>query len=218
MCGEVNPDQISADFSDFPFENRNRDLKFSLVDEGKQNIVREKFEPKKAAQSILNLGYYVPVDIINQDYFALQTFNGLFGGFAHSKLFQNIREKKSLAYYADSSVDVLQHFLFVEAGIGRANRNLVLKLINQQLKEIQLGNFSEQELAQTTLLLKNIFQQGLDSQRVLIERLYLSLKIPQLLPDNQWLTAFEVVTKEDVIRIARQIELQAVYFLEGIDN
>ena len=218
VCGEVNSAKIIAAFSEFPFEKGSRLQTFALVDEGKQNIVREKFEPKKAAQSILNLGYYVPINIIDQEYFALQTFNGLFGGFAHSKLFQNIREKKSLAYYADSSIDILQHFLFVEAGIEGSNRNLVLKLINQQLKEIQLGHFSEQELQQTTLLLKNIFQQGLDSQRVLIERSYLSLKLPYLLPENQWLAAFEKVNREDVIRIARQIELQAVYFLEGINN
>lgn len=218
VCGEVNSEKIIAAFSDFPFKKANRSQTFILVDEGMQNVIREKVESKKAGQSILNLGYYVPVNTVSQHYFALQTFNGLFGGFAHSKLFQNIREKQSLAYYADSSIDILQHFLFVEAGIERENRNLVLKLINQQLKEIQAGHFSNHELIQTTLLLKNIFQQGLDSQRVLIERQYLSMKLPQLLPNNQWLDAFEAVTKEDVIQIARQIELQAVYFLEGTDN
>ncbi|MBS7577891.1 MULTISPECIES: pitrilysin family protein [unclassified Enterococcus] len=215
VCGEVDDQKIIAAFSKFPFKKGRSTQAFETVDEGKQNIITEKVESKKASQSILNLGYYVPVDIISHDYFALQAFNGLFGGFAHSKLFQNIREKQGLAYYADSSIDIMQHFLFVEAGIEQQNRNLALKLINQQLREIQLGHFSDQELLQTSLLLKNIYQQGLDSQRALIERLYLSLKMPNLLPNDQWLEAFAKVSKEDVIRIARQVELQAVYFLEG---
>ena len=58
--------------------------------------VIEKFDVK---QGKLNIGFS-NIFYGDPDYFALQLFNGLFGGFSHSKLFINVREKASLAYYA----------------------------------------------------------------------------------------------------------------------
>ncbi len=49
--------------------------------------------------------------------FALQVFNGIFGGFPHSKLFMNVREKEHLAYYASSSIDTFRGFMTVQTGI-----------------------------------------------------------------------------------------------------
>ena len=63
-------------------------------------------------------------------------FNGLFGGFPHSKLFLNVREKHSLAYYASSSVEPFRGLLTVQTGIDGKNREKVLRLVNDQLKEI----------------------------------------------------------------------------------
>lgn len=44
-------------------------------------------------QSKLHIGYRTFITYKDEDYFALQLFNGLFGGFSHSKLFVNVREK-----------------------------------------------------------------------------------------------------------------------------
>ena len=50
----------------------------------------------------------------------LQVFNGIFGGFPHSKLFINVREKASLAYYAASRLESHKGLLMVMSGIENA--------------------------------------------------------------------------------------------------
>ena len=62
--------------------------------------VREKQDMK---QGKLHLGFSTPITFQHPDYPKMQMTNGVFGGFAHSKLFMNVREKESMAYYASSS-------------------------------------------------------------------------------------------------------------------
>ena len=64
--------------------------------------VKEIKEPQDVKQGKLNIGYRTNVFYGDKDYYALQVFNGIFGGFSHSKLFINVREKESLAYYVAS--------------------------------------------------------------------------------------------------------------------
>ena len=70
------------------------------------NIVKERQVREPIVQAKLNLAYQTNVYYDEPERFALMVFNGLFGGFPHSKLFMNVREKESLAYYASSSVDI----------------------------------------------------------------------------------------------------------------
>lgn len=215
--GAVNEAELIEQFEAFPFAKRDTKDSIFFIDEGVQSTIREKTEQKKANQSILNIGYYVPADISKKEYFPLQVFNGLFGGFSHSKLFTNIREESSLAYDISSSVDVLRHLLIVETGIQKENKMQVIKLINQQLNDLKKGKFSKKELEQTILMLENIYQQGSDSQKVMLERMYLSRKIPEILSKNEWLNALRQVKKEDVTQIAESLKLQVIYFMEGIE-
>ena len=78
------------------------------------------------------------------------------------------------------------------------------------------GDISENELRQTKDMLRNAYFLSLDSPSNLIEQAY----IKQLLPDRQlsqaeWLQRLDAVTKSDVVRIAKTLNLQALYFMEG---
>ena len=75
-----------------------------LPREAQQKIEDEKeiIEKLDVKQGKLNIGFRTNIFYGDSEYFALQLFNGLFGGFSHSKLFINVREKASLAYYASS--------------------------------------------------------------------------------------------------------------------
>ena len=59
-------------------------------------------------QGKLSLGYNVDIDINSDEYFQMMVYNGILGGGVQSKLFQNVREKYSLAYYAFSRFDKFQ--------------------------------------------------------------------------------------------------------------
>ena len=82
---------------------------------------KEIIEESDVKQGKLNIGYRTHVAYGDPDYYALQLFNGIFGGFSHSKLFINVREKASLAYYAASRLESHKGLLMVMAGIENAN-------------------------------------------------------------------------------------------------
>lgn len=181
------------------------------------NLIAEKQEQEPLTQSKLNLGYAMDVYYGQQERFALMVFNGLFGGFPHSRLFMNVREKESMAYYASSSYDTFRGFVSVQTGIDGENRERVLHLIAQQLESLQRGEITAEELAQTKAMLKNSFLLSLDSPQAMIEAAYLDNWLPEAaMSDEVILAGIEAVTVKEVQKIAQKMQLKAVYCLEGV--
>ena len=146
----------------------------------------------------------------------MQVFNGIFGGFPHSKLFMNVREKEHLAYYASSSIDTFRGFMTVQTGIDGKNRNQVLRLISTELENIRLGKISELEIEQTKAMLKNQYILALDNAGAWLEKEYLNQLMPQtMLTAEEWIARINAVTIPEIQEVAKRLELQAIFFLEG---
>ena len=120
-------------------------------------------------QGKLHIGYSTPVRFGDKDFAKMQIFNGIFGGYAHSKLFMNVREKESLAYYASSSYSSHYGLLFVVSGIEPTNEEKARDVIAKQLTSMQNGEITDLELAQTKAMLINQMKEALDSPRGQIE-------------------------------------------------
>ena len=56
-------------------------------------------------QGKLCMGFRTNIEPSSQDYYSLVVYNAILGGSTHSKLFRNVREKESLAYYAQSVLE-----------------------------------------------------------------------------------------------------------------
>lgn len=145
----------------------------------------------------------------------MQIFNGIFGGYAHSKLFMNVREKESLAYYASSSYSSQYGLLFVVSGIEPANEEKARKLIAEQLKVMQNGEITDLELAQTKAMLINQLKEALDSPRGQIEIFDQYKVLDEPFTMDTWTARWQSVSKEDVQKVAQDIKLEATYFLCG---
>ncbi|MCA5014134.1 MULTISPECIES: EF-P 5-aminopentanol modification-associated protein YfmF [unclassified Enterococcus] len=216
VLGDVDETTVTALFKALPFEDRSAGKADVFYTQPSRNVIEERSEQEKVAQSKLNLGYHTDIFYGDENYFALQIFNGVFGGFPHSKLFMNVREKENLAYYASSSIDTFRGFLSVQTGIDGKNRNQVLHLIAQELENIRQGNVTELEIKQTKAMLKNQYLLSLDNAGAVLETEYLDDLIPHLrLEDDEWIRRMEAVTLADVQRVAKRIQLQAIFFLEG---
>ncbi|MGG5342684.1 EF-P 5-aminopentanol modification-associated protein YfmF [Enterococcus sp. AZ192] len=216
VLGDVDETTVAALFKVLPFEDRSAGKADVFYTQPSRNVIEERSEQEKVAQSKLNLGYHTDIFYGDENYFALQIFNGVFGGFPHSKLFMNVREKENLAYYASSSIDTFRGFLSVQTGIDGKNRNQVLHLIAQELENIRQGNVTELEIKQTKAMLKNQYLLSLDNAGAVLETEYLDDLIPHLrLEDDEWIRRMEAVTLADVQRVAKRIQLQAIFFLEG---
>jgi predicted Zn-dependent peptidase len=215
VIGDVEEAQVVEIIEGLPFEDRPEKDLTVFYQQKTENVIREKIVREPVTQAKLNLGYHTGIYYNQPERFSLMVFNGLFGGFPHSKLFMNVREKESLAYYASSNVDTFRGYLSVQTGIDGNNRDQVFALIEQQLQSLQKGEITEAELAQTKAMLKNQFLLSLDSPQSLIETEYLNQWVPNTeMSEEQFIQRLEEVSVTDVQKIAQKIELQAVFFLD----
>lgn len=216
VVGDVDPDKAAEAVAQLPFEPRETAHPELFYTQPQVNIVKERQVREPIVQAKLNLAYQTNVYYDEPERFALMVFNGLFGGFPHSKLFMNVREKESLAYYASSSVDTFRGFMSVQTGIDEKNRNQVLRLIHEQLESLRNGEITDLELAQTKAMLRNQYLLSLDSPQAAIEASFLDSWLPKTkLSDEEWLKRMESVTIKEIQQVAEQIELQAIFFLAG---
>lgn len=184
----------------------------------RNNEEKEVVEKQELKQSKLHIGYRTFVTYKDEDYFALQLFNGLFGGFSHSKLFVNVREKNSIAYYAASRFESHKGLLFVMSGIEAKNYEKAVEIIKEQMLAMQNGEFSEEEIHQTKSVIQNQILEAIDTPRGFVEMLYHGIISDRTRPVEEWLTGIESVTKEEIVKVAKNIELDTIYFLQGTEG
>ncbi|MED2898311.1 EF-P 5-aminopentanol modification-associated protein YfmF [Bacillus tropicus] len=184
----------------------------------RNNEEKEVVEKQELKQSKLHIGYRTFITYKDEDYFALQLFNGLFGGFSHSKLFVNVREKNSLAYYAASRFESHKGLLFVMSGIEAKNYEKAVEIIKEQMLAMQNGDFSEEEMHQTKSVIQNQILEAIDTPRGFVEMLYHGIISDRTRPVEEWLTGIESVTKEEIVKVAKNIELDTIYFLHGTEG
>ncbi|GGJ56430.1 putative Zn-dependent peptidase [Anoxybacillus voinovskiensis] len=205
--------------SHFSFPSRSAQTVASVTTQRKTvNDVRQVVEKQDVKQGKLNIGYRTHITYEDDDYYALQQFNGIFGGFSHSKLFINVREKASLAYYAASRLESHKGLLMVMTGIEPANYEKALHIIHEQMKAMKQGDFTDEEMAQTKAVIRNQLLETLDTPRGLVEVLYHNVISARKRPVEEWLAKIEDVSREDVIRVAEKVELDTIYFLTGMEG
>lgn len=175
-------------------------------------------EPMDVNQGKLCLGFRTQIEANSSDYFPLAIYNGILGGGVQSKLFQNVREKESLAYSAFSLLEKYKGLLMSCSGIEIANREKAERIILEQIKAINSGDISETEMRAT----KKIFETGLkimqDSQEGMVD-FYLSQHIAGMHEDvDEFYKKLMSVNKEDVIRVSKMISLDTIYFLTSLQG
>jgi predicted Zn-dependent peptidase len=198
----------------FTFDNTNQQVtEAATKKEVKENEVIEEQDVK---QGKLNIGYRTNSTYRDDDYYALQMFNGIFGGFSHSKLFINVREKASLAYYAASRVESHKGLLMVMSGIEVQNYEQAVTIIREQMAAMKKGDFSDQEFDQTKAVIRNQLLETIDTAYGLVEIVYHNVIAQKVRSFDEYLQGIEDVSKEDVVKVAEKVELDTIYFLKGM--
>ena len=177
--------------------------------------VRRVREQQEMKQGKLHLGFSTPIKFGHPDYEKMQVTNGIFSGFAHSKLFMNVREKESMAYYVSSTYASQYGLLYVMAGIDAELEEKAVTLIQEQLSEMQNGKVTDLELDQTKALLNNSITSAFDSARGQIEVFDQFKELDENFTAERLISRWEAVTKDDVMKMAKAIQLEIVYLLSG---
>src|SRR5204863_5336120 len=97
--------------------------------------------------------------------FACYVLNTMLGGGMSSRLFQNIREKRGLAYSVFSGLNTFRDVgcLAVYAGTGTANARTVVELIMEEFRRLKAAPPASEELQRVKDYLKGSMLLGLES-------------------------------------------------------
>ncbi|WP_071459507.1 EF-P 5-aminopentanol modification-associated protein YfmF [Bacillus massilinigeriensis] len=214
VVGDIEEEEVeSLSKKLFIFNDRNPErIETSLTENKKEQVVKEEQDVK---QGKLNIGCRTHIAYGDPDYAALQVFNGIFGGFSHSKLFLNVREKESLAYYAASRLESHKGIMMIMAGIESDKYNRTVEIIKEQLEEMKQGSFNDEEISQTKLVIENQMLETMDTARGIVDILYHSVIAAKDVTADEWLKAMETVSRNEIIAAAKKIDLDTIYFLTG---
>jgi len=140
--------------------------------------------------------------------FALRVLDTILGGSTSSRLFQEVREKRGLAYavysYASHYSDTGQVALYV--GTRPDNVAKAMDVIGAELRRLQEGGVSEEELERARENVKGRTVLSMESTLTRMNRLGSSLLMGvPLLTVDEVLAAFDAVTLEDVMTLAADL-------------
>lgn len=197
-------------------ESAQADISYPKTDIIKQVTQQKKIEePLEVAQGKLSLGFRTKVSPRDQEYYALMVYNAILGGGPHSKLFNNVREKLSLAYYVFSRLERFKGLMLVSSGIEVQNFQKAYDEIMLQVEDMKNGNISEIEYQAAVKSLINSIK-SLTDNAFQMEDYYLGQLVGGTDDSMEDLMSkITSVTKEDVVKAARNIALDTVYFLKN---
>ena len=166
----------------------------------------------------VDMGFSTPISLLDPRFAAMQVFNNLFGGGMTCKLFQNIREKKSLCYDIGSGYYGTKGLLSVSAGIDCDKDELVQELILKELDDCRKGEITDEELLSAQEALISSLRSTNDSPGS-IEGYYATGMLSGFrVTPEVYIDRIRAVTREDVMEAANLLELKCVYFLKGVEE
>ena len=169
-------------------------------------------EHMQVGQGNLVIGLKVNSNKENAKYIT-SVYNAILGGGANSKLFQNVREKESLAYTAASNYRRQKNVIFIRCGIEIENYKKALDTIKVQLEDIKSGNFTEEDLNNSKKLIVESIR-GISSEQDTEITYYYGQELSnKLVSLEEYVKKIEEVTKKDVEEIANEIKIDTIYFL-----
>lgn len=176
-----------------------------------KNVVEE----KKVSQSKLCLGFKTGVGPDHPQLSAFRLMNSVLGGSPSSKLFLNVREKRSLCYYCASHSDRLKGILLIDCGVEADKVEETKEAIFAELDAIRRGDITGEELEFARLSLQNSFR-SVGETPYSMEAFYLTQTLLGMeeTPLEQS-DRLDRITREDVAAAAALPGLDTVYVLTG---
>lgn len=184
--------------------------------ESKQIVekTREFFQSMNITQGKLVLGLDVNYKADNVIEVA-QVYNSILGGSANSFMFQNVREKASLAYSAKSNFVKQKMNIFVRLGIQIENFEKAYELTKVQIENIRNGKITDADIENAkTFLIASIgnIEEEQDTEIVY----YIGQEIAKTnITPKEYAERIQKVSKEDVINLAKSININTMYFLKN---
>ena len=211
------PDDVMKKIEENIQELKERNPEYILTE---SQVKEETKEPKmieekmEIAQAKLVIGLDVLANQKEDKYIAL-VYNGILGGIPTSKLFQNVREKESLAYTASSSYLRQKNNIFIKCGIEAKNYKKAKEIIEEQLKDMEQGKFTKEDIESAKRNIISVVKCIPDEQDLGITY-YFGQELSAIKMDfKEYIQNIEKVTKEQIQELAKKVKINTIYLLKG---
>jgi predicted Zn-dependent peptidase len=147
------------------------------------------------------------VPLGHEDRFGIAVLNNVLGGGMSSRLFQNIREKRGLAYAIFSELTPYSDagMLTVYAGSAKETVGQILDLIVSEFRDLKESPVTEEELTRSKNHLKGSLMLSLESTSARMSNLARQeLYFRRFYTLDEILASIEVVTREQLQKLAQQ--------------
>ncbi|MBE7046607.1 MAG: insulinase family protein [Ruminococcaceae bacterium] len=218
IVGEVDFQKVSEDIkerlSSYEFNICDVSHRFEIRGAGDVKNVEEKMD---VTQGKLCIGMRTNISKKDDDYFAFVVANSILGAGAHSKLFNNVREKLSLCYYVYSRFSSLDGAVKIDAGIEFDKVEEAKKEIFNQIECVKSGDFSDDEFKAAKEFLIDRYKKYTDSPGAIMQYLYTEEVTGIKYTIEEMVERVGKVTREEAVKAISKLQLDTVYFLKGKD-
>lgn len=212
VLGEVDENQVLRMARELGFSGRQVEVD-PFYHQPQRKELQTIPETAEVNQARLDLIFQLRLDF--NDRFRGYVFNAIFGGLPTSRLFMEVRERLGLAYAISSDWNAYTDMLLVEAGIESENLELAVKQILAELDRMQHVLPSQEELTLVKNLMTADYLAAMDNPGQVAERILTQQLIGTETTAEEWQSALEQVTAEDVVWVAQQVTYQLRYTLQG---
>ena len=221
---------VSGNFDEIKLEKLLR-KNLEKINPRKENIIINNFSteskkiveiPNKIQEEMnINQGKLVMgLDILKMDenmqYKAI-IYNAILGNGANSMLFQNVREKAGLAYTARSTYNKMKNNIFISCGIEIKNFEKATDIIKEQLNNLKNGKFTDSDLQNAKqFIISGIKTIETEQDTEIV--FYIGQEISKIkMSIGEYIKNIENITKDDVLEVANNLQINTIFFLKGIE-
>ena len=217
ISGEFDENKILSYIENSEYIKKIKDREPEYIKDNPENEKRDvnKIEESmEVSQGKLVIGLKIDEQDTNNR-FVSSVYNAILGGSANSKLFQNVREKESLAYTIGSRFVRQKNNIYIKCGIDLENYDKAIKLINKELEDIRNGNFTEEDIKNAKIFLESGIKMLEDEQDLTITY-YIGQELSDIHMDfEEYINQINKTTKEQIVEIANKINVDTIYFLKN---
>lgn len=175
-------------------------------------------ESLETAQAQLCIGYRTGVFPRDELSFAYSMFSSILSASPVSKLFMNVREKRSLCYGCHMIADIDNGIAIIIAGIAKEKKDEALAAIQEEIDKMRTGSISDEELAYARSSIRDSYRSIFDSPQS-IEQVYMRFIVRGYMKTvDEIIADAERTTREDLMKIAERMQCDTVYFLANSSN
>lgn len=176
------------------------------------------YDLEPVTQERVYMAYDLAVFYGDEDYYAAIVLNQILGEGSESLLFQEIRERQSMAYDVHSSLAAAWGLLIVQAGVSYENLARMVEITEAIIKDLKTVEVEEEQLDLAKKTLLHGITQSYDAAKVLNYRLLREdlLNIP--FAKEKAIEKIQDVSINDVLKVAQKLNRLMIYTLGGMED